>query len=353
MWRLWFSRASLLLTVISSLAQPVGEWARMKPIVPRGYLCLRTPQPIVVDGRLEEAAWQHAAWTEDFVDIEGPSKPAPLYRTRAKLLWDSQYLYIAAELVEPHIWGTITQRDAVIFQDPDFEVFIDPDGDGHQYYEFEMNALNTVWDLRLVKAYKDGGPALNEWDIAGLRTAVHINGTLNHSKDIDRSWTLEIAMPWKALQEFSRQACPPREGDRWRIDFSRVEWQIDASNGYRKIPNTPENNWVWSPTGIIDMHRPERWGLLEFTRATRATREVKPGPVENARDVLQEVYYAQRVFQAKEKRFASLKELALPSLPVGLEVRLTSEGWEASLPVKLGKRKRVARIRQDALFRVE
>ena len=60
----------------------------------------------------------------------------------------------------------MTERDSVIFRDNDFEVFIDPDGDTHAYYELEINALGTVWDLLLLKPYRDGGPAINGWDIA-------------------------------------------------------------------------------------------------------------------------------------------------------------------------------------------
>lgn len=342
------------LLALPLLAQSPSEWDRMRPMVPRGYLCVQAPTPPVIDGKLDDAAWKRAKWTQDFEDIEGNAKPKPTFRTRAKMLWDEQYFYIAAEMVEPHVWGTIRQRDAVIFQDPDFEVFIDPDADSHQYYEFEMNALNTVWDLRLVKAYKDGGPALNEWNIQGLKTAVHIDGTLNDPSDTDRSWTLEIAFPWAALGEFSQQATPPKKGDRWRVNFSRVEWQIETAGGYRKVPKTPENNWVWSPTGIIDMHRPEKWGLVEFTTARRARHTVKPGPVEAARDTLQEVYYAQRTFHGKEKRFATnLSELGLAKLDSKLELQLTPTGWEASVPVSGFFSKRRAFIRQDALFEVK
>ena len=354
MWRDLLTLLSVAGLATTCLAQSTGEWARMKPVVPRGYLCVQAARPIVVDGHLDDAAWRQAAWTEDFVDIEGAAKPKPRLRTRAKMLWDDRYFYIAAELREPHVWAGVTDRDAVIFQDPDFEVFIDPDGDGHQYYEFEMNARNTVWDLRLVKAYKDGGPALNEWDIAGLKTAVHVDGTLNDPRDVDRRWTLEIAMPWAALKEFSRQACPPRDRDRWRVDFSRVEWQITTDGIYRKVPKTPEDNWVWSPTGIVDMHRPERWGVVEFTTSQWARRPVRPGPVEAARDVLQEVYYAQRVFQGKAQHFAgTLAELGFAHPTPGLELKLTTDGWQASVPVKVGTRSRRATIRQDALFGVE
>ncbi len=338
------------------MAQSVGEWARMAPMVPRAYSCVRATTPIQIDGKLDDAAWQQAPWTEEFVDIEGSVKPKPKFRTRARMLWDDQNFYIAAELIEPHVWGTIKERDAVIFQDPDFEVFIDPDADSHQYYEFEMNALNTVWDLRLVKAYKDGGPALNEWHIAGLRTAVHVDGTLNDPKDTDRAWTLEISMPWAALKEFSRQASPPRNADRWRVNFSRVQWQIETAGGYRKVPKTSEDNWVWSPTGIVDMHRPEKWGIVEFTTEAKANPSVKPGPEEAVRDVLQEVYYAQRSFHGKEKRFATtLTELGFASgkPAAGVVVKVSAGGWEARVPFQDGKRKRQASIRQDGFFQVE
>ena len=79
------------------------------------------------------------------------------------------------------------------------------DGDSHEYFEFEMNALNTGWDLRLPKPCKDGGPALNEWEIPGLKTAVHINGTLNHPADRDHGWTVEIAFPRSALAATTRR----------------------------------------------------------------------------------------------------------------------------------------------------
>ena len=66
---------------------------------------------------------------DDFQDIEGDKKPRPRFRTRAKMLWDDQFFYVAAELEEPHVWATLTKHDSVIFHDNDFEIFIDPDGD--------------------------------------------------------------------------------------------------------------------------------------------------------------------------------------------------------------------------------
>ncbi len=172
----------------------------MQAIVPKSYACNRSQAAPVIDGKLDDDAWNTAAWTTEFVDIEGDKRPKPRLTTRAKMLWDDQYLYIAAELEEPHVWATLTKHDAVIFQDNDFELFVDPDGDNHQYYEFEINALNTGWDLYLPKPYKDGGTADNHWEIAGLKTAVHVQGSLNDASDVDQGWTLELAIPWTAFQ---------------------------------------------------------------------------------------------------------------------------------------------------------
>jgi hypothetical protein len=303
---------------ISLLSMPASasdlhDWReRMQSIEPLTYVCARAETPIVVDGVLDDAAWAGAAWTEDFVDIEGNVKPRPRFRTRTKLSWDDRHLYVAAEMEEPHVWGTLTEHDSVIFHDPDFEVFIDPDGDTHAYFEFEINALNTGWDLFLPKPYMDQGSAQNEWEMPGLKTAVRIHGTLNDPSDLDSGWTVEIAFPWQAFQPHTRHPGPPREHEQWRINFSRVEWKFTVENGtYRKIPDSREDNWVWSPQGVIDMHRPEMWGVVQFTRKASAYDvAITPAPGREARARALEVYYAQRDFFATHGRWASsLREL--------------------------------------------
>ncbi|HEV8003195.1 MAG TPA: sugar-binding protein [Planctomycetaceae bacterium] len=305
----------------------IGDWARMKGIVPQGYVCYRAESPLKIDGRLDDAAWQAAPWSEDFVDIEGDRRPRPRLRTRAKMLWDAQYFYIAAELEEPHVWGTLTKHDSIIFNDNDFELFIDPDGDNHEYYEFEMNALNTSWDLFLTRPYKDDGRADNGWDIAGLKTAVHVAGTLNNPSDRDTGWTVEIAIPWDALREFAHRPAPPHDGDQWRVDFSRVEWHHQIVGGrYQRVPNTHEDNWVWSPTGIVDMHRPERWGYVQFSTAMPGTAHFKPDPTRPARDALMEIYYHQQAYLQKHGHYGQ----SIDQLRLSVDVQVLRPSMKAS-----------------------
>ncbi len=246
------------------------------------YICYKASEKIEIDGVASESAWSNAPWSESFVDIEGNRKGLPPLETKVKMLWDEAYYYFYAELEEPHIWGTLTERDAVMFYDDDFEIFIDPDGDGHNYYEFELNALNTLWELILLRPYRadDRPKVLNNWNIPNIKTAIAINGSLNDPSDKDRSWSVEWAIPWDALEELSGMSIPPQEGDQWRVNFSRVDWDMNIEDGkYVKkkdsVTGKPlrEHNWVWQPTGKINMHMPEEWGFVQFSLQDGSNKE--------------------------------------------------------------------------------
>jgi len=247
----------------------------------RHYVCHRVSAPLNINADTFDPGWENLSWSELFVDITGRDALRPGYATRMRMGWDDQFLYINAELEEPHVWGTITEKNAQMFEDNDFEVFIDPDCDGLNYYEFEINALGSIWELSLPKPYGDGGKPVLGCNIDGLVSRVRIDGSLNDPSVPDRGWMVELAMPWAGLAIYhAENACPPATGDRWRINFSRVQWQHRVVDGrYERIPphgtplaeslnpeeqEHPEDNWVWSPQGEVNMHIPERWGEVVF-----------------------------------------------------------------------------------------
>lgn len=311
---------------------------------PEKYICYKTNEAIIIDGKLDETIWQKTAPTNNFVDIEGDLKPLPPFETNVKMLWNDEYFYFGAYLEEPHIWGKLTKRDAVIFYDNDFEIFLDPDGDTHNYYEFEMNALNTVWDLLLLRPYReDGQPkVLDSWDIQGLQTAVHINGTLNNPTDIDSFWTVEIAIPWSVIEEMTPNNQHPKEGVQWRLNFSRVNWHMDTSNGnYEKQKDENgkkrrEENWVWSPQGYIAMHAPETWGIVQFSEiiAGQGKADFIISDDEKIKWALRQLYYQQHRFHKKYKKYTdNLKYLTIPKVDIENykfepQIILTYNGYE-------------------------
>jgi hypothetical protein len=315
------------------------------PFAPKSYICQRALVPPRIDGDLDDPVWAKAAWTTDFVDILGEAGPAPRFRTRVKMAWDDTYLYVAAQMEEPDVWAYQRLRDSPILLDNDFEMFIDPGGATAPYFELEINALNAVWDLLLVRPYREGGRvSFTGWDLHGLRSATRVQGTLNRPGDRDRGWTVEMALPWRGLTEGEdRRYAAPSPGDRWRINFSRVEWRTRAENGrYVKQAGAAgeplrEDNWVWSPQGLVDMHYPEMWGFVQFSDrpAGAAPEPFALTAADLAQWALRRVYYAQRNLFAAKGRYASkLEDLALgdAELPPGWTLRLeaTAALWAAS-----------------------
>ncbi|MGE5353300.1 MAG: carbohydrate-binding family 9-like protein [Acidobacteriota bacterium] len=268
------------------------------PFAPEHYVCYRTETKISIDGNLDELSWQKASWTKAFVDVEGSQKPAPKFKTRAKMLWDDNFLYVAAELEEHDLWATLTKRDTTIYNDNNFEIFIDPDGDTQNYYEFEINALNTFWDLFMTKPYRVGGFPVSAWDIKGIKTAVGLQGTLNNPADKDQGWIIEIAFPLKVLMQSTGHKGLPKNGEQWRVDFTRVEWGLTSQEGRYKRNDDETSYWAWSPIGLIDYHYPEMYGYVQFSDKTAGSSEDTfiQIPAEYAKWVLREIFYKEKAF---------------------------------------------------------
>lgn len=263
------------------------------------YTACRTIGPIVVDGRLDEASWRLAAKSPRFEDLEEPGRPA-LFDTKAAVLWDDDYLYVGFWVEDPDVRATYTKRDSMICEENDVEVFI---AGKDTYYEFELNPLGTimerfyVWQNAYVAGRYGAHPEFDlqgtdlvdtlggtktghahprgrrwvfrEWDMPGMQWAVHVDGTINDPSDRDRGWTAEIAFPWQGLKHLADgRPLPAREGDTWRMDFSRFQW-IDEG-GFRTCPG-----WAWNSHGIYDSHIPDRFSVIHFSE--KAVGESEPG----------------------------------------------------------------------------
>jgi hypothetical protein len=265
------------------------------------YTAYRAGGAIHIDGRLDEKSWQAAPRSPRFIDIL-TGKPT-LYETRAAVLWDDESLYVGFWVEEPKVKATLTKHGSHIYENNDVEVFI---AGRDTYYEFEINALNTVYEAFFIweDSYDRGGYAkapefrrsnpllrpfngvgftnhprglrLGSWafEFPGLKTAVHVDGTLNDDSDTDRGWTVELAFPWQGMKWLAKadgRALPPKDGDVWRIDFSRF-------NQYKAPPPAEDSSgWFWSRHGVWDSHIPECFPYIHFSTnaVTRISRNPK------------------------------------------------------------------------------
>ena len=241
------------------------------PVDVARYQCHRATSPIKVDGKLCELDWQIAPRVGKFTKVGqfcGEAIPrsdvVPRYRTEAAMLWDDEYLYVAFACEDPDMWATKFRRDDELWNEEVVEVFVDPDGDGKDYAELEVNPLNTVVDLKITAwPFPKGGVKHGDikWDIKGLKTAVSAEGTVARSKeakerkDEDRGWTVEIAIPWKGLKGIpGADGKPPKPWDQWRINLYRIDRPQDGRDEYLS----------WSNVRFLNFHMPRYFGVVEF-----------------------------------------------------------------------------------------
>jgi hypothetical protein len=255
------------------------------------YTALRAAGSITVDGKLDEASWRNAPRSPKFVDLIS-GKPT-VHDTQAAVMWDDEYLYVGYWIEEPMVQGKFTERDSPIYQDNDVELFV---AGADAYYEFEINSLGTIYEGFFVwqSAFESKGYskiaeldqtrpdvkfqpfngvgltthprgkrwAYLKWDFPKLNSAVHIEGTLNNAKDRDRGWTVELALPWSGMKLLTigdGRSIPPKNGDVWRMDFSRFNQYKEA------VPAKDSGGWAWSSHGVWDSHVPEVFPFITFS----------------------------------------------------------------------------------------
>ena len=333
-------------SVPSELSRPVYR----APRLPSG-------SKLVVDGDLQKALWAAAPWSAEFADIRGSrdappgTAPADSCTTRMKMLWDDEFLYVGAVLSYSDslpVIAEFTERNSPIYQrDSDFEVFIDADHSCHNYKELEVNARNVVWNLLLTRPYSDGGGEHsgrvakpgdeNFYEVASQRTAVRfLDGELGGSAPA--RWAVEIALAHADTIARNPGARTPAPGQRWRINFSRVEKQGEV-------------NWTWAPQvvweprkrtfeGKVNMHLPDAWGYVEFAEPSEgalgqmdaaAAATVAAEPANAVRAAAMIIYYAQHAYRETAGNFS-------PSIE-GLQAdRLVDEASIARLSVEIEAR---------------
>jgi hypothetical protein len=259
------------------------DLSRLPPV--KTFDCLRTTEPIRIDGRLDEALWSRVRWSEPFGLIDsGGTTP---FETRFAMLWDDEFLYLGYRVQDPDIRASLTGcNDHVYRTDEDVEFFFE--GEGY-YYEIGLNALNNTYQIRwtwvetlvreqryeeLEELFKTTdvlyylareGERLGRWaelsyQLPGLRHAVFIDGSINCPEIRDKGWTVEMALPWAGLAEIAGgRPLPPKPGD----SFPMTAYRCHHDRANRKA-----KGWSWSVMGNDNIHIPERWNKIVF-RAER------------------------------------------------------------------------------------
>lgn len=233
---------SLILTQARGMALPA-------------YECHRTTGSVVIDGRLDDSDWQRAPIMNFYIPVTGAK---PISMTEGRVLWDDKNLYVGFKAYDKDIWSCLTERDSPTCHDDCLEVFLKPDAAKDPYFNFEINALRTVYDAFDVKRMSGniGSYRWNQWNCKGLKIATHIEGTLNDLKDVDDYWEMEVAIPFASLPPLDGRS--PQFGDTWLFQLARYDYSIYLPDGTELSASIP--------LSVVDFHQYEEWQNLKFVR---------------------------------------------------------------------------------------
>jgi len=217
------------LDFIPPMSPPITIPANVVPI-PTMH-SLRTLQPVVIDGKLDDDCWKTAANANITYTSDGEIFPN---QTTIMTAWDQSYLYVAFNIQDNQgltLTTTVTNRDGPVFYDDSVEVFLDPSNARRSYYHLSTNSKGVRFDQLINNTMNASWNGI--WTCA---TSVDSN-----------TWTTEFAIPFSTLGVKA-----PVPGSTWAINFTR------------NIPSKPKPTYLnWSVV-YGSYHSPDRFGTIVF-----------------------------------------------------------------------------------------
>ena len=223
------------------------------------YEVAKTDTAPTIDGVLTE--WNGVTPIDVFTVSRGDA--ASRWRTTVRATYDDTNLYLAWDVQDPDIRGTMRTHDQQIYREEAVEIFIDARGDGSEYVELQSSPLGVTFDA----AFK-GGPRQNmdvHYD-ADFTAACTLRGTIEKAADIDDGWSCE----WRVgLASIRGATLPITPKTRWRANFFHI-----AKDAASRVPGEQGDRVIndesaWSPPLMGDFHNLERFGTLAFRAPVR------------------------------------------------------------------------------------
>jgi hypothetical protein len=179
-------------------------------------------EPIRLDGRLDEAVWRETPPSEGFIQAE-PREGEPVSeKTEVWVAYDESNLYVAAYLHDSDPSGVVVNDIRKDFDDQTqdvFSVILDTFADRRNGYIFMTNPEGARGDRQVAN---EGREINTSWD------AIWSVETLR----VEDGWTLEMAIPFRALRFDSRG-----EG-LWGLNFSRTIRRKNETAYWAPIPRS-------------------------------------------------------------------------------------------------------------------
>ena len=229
-----------------------GKADKKTSIQPAKYVVQRTTAVPSLDGKLDEAVWRSAKPTRNFIHTDGKRGNGTL-ATTAKMVYDDTHLYLGIHVKDSDIQSPFTNRDDTLWKADVVEFFFRTGKAEEQYVELQVNPANVLFDALFTSHRKPRWEEAAKNLTLGVKSAVHVDGTLNDEAGEDKSWSVELQIPFAELPGLTGVPAP---GDSWEANLYRIDNKGARSRTYQR---------TWSPVGN-DFHKLQGAGTLLFGR---------------------------------------------------------------------------------------
>ena len=234
----------LLVAASSARAEPESVLPPESTFMRTAHAARRTGAPILIDGRMDEPAWQAAPLEDSFTQVEpDEGKPASVH-TAFRVLWDDESLYFGAICDDPEPpTATLSRRDRFIEGDT-VQFDLDTTLDRRTAYHFQVYAAGQQLDA----LHFNDTDFTTDWDAAWESAVART----------DKGWSVEMKIPLRSL----------------RIPENV---KVMGFNVYRKLSRRQEEDqWRFRPNG-----RPgdvSRLGLIDGIEGIHPVKELELRP---------------------------------------------------------------------------
>lgn len=239
------------MTVTGGTPAPTGP-----PPMPE-LVASRALDVITVDGNLRDPGWMASPWSAPFVQTMNGAEAS--FEARTRVVYDETHLYVAFQVSDTDLQSPHRNADDHLWEQDCVEVFVDPDGDGRNYFEIQVSPRGVVFDTRYDSRRQPQPFGHVDWQ-SQAESAVVLRGTLDDDQ-VDEGYHVELRIPYTAFAAGTPPATPPVAGGTWRMNFYVMEKSARGQDAAG-----------WSPVLVPDFHATDRFGRVTFRDLARNQR---------------------------------------------------------------------------------
>ena len=238
----------MLKRIALALVMASSVYASNWPEHPQLQAVRATASP-VIDGNLDDPAWQSAPEFTDFTQHDPDDTKPPTMRTSVRIVYDDAAIYFGVKMFDPHPPTALLARRDTYTQSDFLSINLDPQLDRLSGNAFTVFPSNVQGDTILYNDIVEDPSWDGVWESA--------------TQIVPDGWIAEVRIPYSQLR------FPDKDVQVWGVNITR---RTVRNNEWVRVVNTPKGQTGFVShfadiVGIRGIHRGRPVELVPYTMA--------------------------------------------------------------------------------------